>query len=456
MIKAVCGLVVLIILSMCPAITLAQETGTESGAPAGATTQTAPVAAPGTVPAAVAADTIPPGTTITMQNWRQYKQFMPEGMAALFQGSYYWKMPSDVQMVVGPATSYPLPKNYAAATEKYGSQVKVVELPDGGLTLNGYVGGRPFRDPSGPHKGWEVLADVWYRYLPSLAVDTYGTGCTQDRYGSINCSADQIVYRQLGFNTDPGVAANVPGAEGKFYTEWVMTVEPEQEKYNASLTISYTDLAKPESVYVFIPSLRRYQPVSSAARCGSTGGIDVLSDDYRFGFDSNMTQVKVDFLGEKKLLMLFPSEIPAGKFPADYDMPLAWPAPSWGKWQLRDAYVISVSKVPAHAAGYCYGKRVMYIDKESSAPVWEDLYDSDMRPWKYLGIFLHPMNVPGVGMAVATGSEFEGFWDIQNKHATYFLDPGEGHPFYLNSGAPAEFSDLNRYTTPSGLNLIMR
>ena len=32
---------------------------------------------------------IPPGTKITMQNWQQYKQFMPEGMVALFEGKYF-------------------------------------------------------------------------------------------------------------------------------------------------------------------------------------------------------------------------------------------------------------------------------------------------------------------------------------------------------------------------------
>jgi hypothetical protein len=31
---------------------------------------------------------IPPGTKITMQNWQQYKQFMPVGMIALFEGKY--------------------------------------------------------------------------------------------------------------------------------------------------------------------------------------------------------------------------------------------------------------------------------------------------------------------------------------------------------------------------------
>src|SRR5207244_10366096 len=48
------------------------------------------------------ADTIPPGTIITMQNWQNFRQFMPDGMAAMFEGKYFWKMPPDVQMEVGP------------------------------------------------------------------------------------------------------------------------------------------------------------------------------------------------------------------------------------------------------------------------------------------------------------------------------------------------------------------
>src|SRR6185437_4985218 len=43
-----------------------------------------------------------PGTRITMSNWRQFEQFMPDGMVGLFQGSYWWKMPADVMMEVGP------------------------------------------------------------------------------------------------------------------------------------------------------------------------------------------------------------------------------------------------------------------------------------------------------------------------------------------------------------------
>jgi hypothetical protein len=402
-----------------------------------------------------AADTIAPGTTITMQNWRNYQQFMPEGMAGLFEGKYFWKMPDDVSMEVGPTVINELPANYLAATEKYSGQVKVVELPSGGLTLANYQGGIPFPTPAEPHKGWKILANLWFRYVPHVAVDTYGQGCYVDSYHNVNCNAGVLVFRQLSFNTDPGVPATVPGGVGKFFTDYYEAEEPENERYEANLKIDYTDLARPEDSYVFIPSLRRYQPVSALARCAPSFG-DTTPEDFRGGYDSNMTEVKVDFLGQKKILNLIGFTMPSTGFPDNFDMPLGWPKPSWGKWQLRDVDVVSVAKLPQLAKGYCYGKRVMYIDKHFYGLLWQDLYDEQEQPWKFVAVFRPAHEAPGIGPVDEALSYDESIWDIQKQHATFFCDPPAGHPLYLNQQSPPSYLDLNRYTTPSGLSLIMR
>src|SRR5277367_3662121 len=59
----------------------------------------------------------PAGAKITMANWQQYKQFMPLGMQKLFEGEYYWKMPADVEIDVGPTHMGNLTKTYVEATE---------------------------------------------------------------------------------------------------------------------------------------------------------------------------------------------------------------------------------------------------------------------------------------------------------------------------------------------------
>ncbi len=45
---------------------------------------------------------IPPGTVINHSNWRQYQQYMSDGEIGLWEGKWFWKMPPDAQINVGP------------------------------------------------------------------------------------------------------------------------------------------------------------------------------------------------------------------------------------------------------------------------------------------------------------------------------------------------------------------
>src|SRR5580700_7676936 len=81
----------------------------------------------------------PAGAKITMSNWQQYKQFMPLGMQKLFEGVYYWKMPADVEMDIGPShEGGNLPKTWVEATEKFGPQTAVEILPNGHYVIKNY------------------------------------------------------------------------------------------------------------------------------------------------------------------------------------------------------------------------------------------------------------------------------------------------------------------------------
>ena len=73
-------------------------------------------------------NTIPPGTKITLQNWQQYKNFMPLWLQASFRGDYHWHIGSgpEFTITVGPTSSFPLPKKFAEDTEKYHGDRKSV------------------------------------------------------------------------------------------------------------------------------------------------------------------------------------------------------------------------------------------------------------------------------------------------------------------------------------------
>jgi hypothetical protein len=397
-------------------------------------------------------DTIAPGTIITMANWQQYRAFMPDGMIALFEGKYFWKMPADVQIEIGPTVIHPLPRNYLAATEKYASQVKIIELPDGGLTLTGYMGGRPFPDPQEPHKGWKVLLNLWYRYSPSLLVDERAPACGINAVGSLRCQVADSVFRQLSYGTDDGIPTAAPAPDATFATEWFMTIEPEDLKYTTTLVISYADLARPEDIYAFVPALRRYQQVSSAGRCGENSGTDFTLEDFRSGFDSNLTEIQADYVARKKMIAYVDSSPPDQPFPQGFFMPLGWPKPSWAKFQVRDVDVLSIKKIPSRASGYCFGNRMLYADAHFSGPLWQELYDSQMKLWKIYEVAPQRADVPGAGPQNVPGGDMEEMWDLQNNHVTFAAENPK--TLVTNGNAAAKYHDVPRYTTAAGLNLI--
>ena len=390
-----------------------------------------------------------------MQNWQSFKPFMPDGMIAFFEGKQFWQMPADVAMEVEPTVDYPLPKNYAEATEKYASQVKILELPGGGLNLTNYHGGIPFPNPQEPHRGWKVLVDMWYRYMPHLIAQTYGYTCGMNELGGANCIGIQYVLRQFAYNTDPGFTATGAYAD-IFFTNWFMVLEPEQQRYTTALSIVYADPTRAEDSYAFVPALRRYQQLAASARCSETAGTDANHDDYQFGFDSNITQLKVDYIAHRKILLLIDSKRPTESFPAGFDSLIGWPKPSMGKWQLRDVDQISVSKLPSAGGSACYSKRIMYIDSHYYNPLWTENYGTDGKPARIHAVFPSVVDAPGVGPVIGSGADVEIFWNLVQNHATFTVEPALDGKHYINEQAPKEFDDLPRYSTPSGLNLIMR
>jgi hypothetical protein len=72
---------------------------------------------------------------------------MPEGMRDLFEGKYFWKMPADVELDIGPTVVHPLPRSYLEATEQGSGQTKVTPLPDGRLNITRISRRNPLPEP---------------------------------------------------------------------------------------------------------------------------------------------------------------------------------------------------------------------------------------------------------------------------------------------------------------------
>jgi hypothetical protein len=405
------------------------------------------------VTAAGAQESAPaPGSKITPANWRQYRQYMPEGMQALFSGGHFWKLPSSAEMVIGPPSGVEFPRSYATATEKYKGQVRLVRQPEGGVEISGYVAGQPFPDAAEPNKGIKILYNYWYHYLPAIVYTPIIKGWAIDRYGNVSTTQSIEVWNRYLHLSDPAPVPRPNDTMGEFETEYAEQFFPEQAKYTSFIQILYDDIARPQEEYVFLPSLRRSLRLSAAARCSPLLGTDYTPDDTYGGFFGRPTTFQVKYLGDAKVLTFVPKAGTNLLETANYDMPVFWPHPVLGSWTLRDAFVLDIRKLPAFAAGYCYGKRIMYIDKQTHYALWVDTYDSSLKLWKSFPLAYFPVRVPGGGTAYDPAGGWFPIWDFQNLH----LSGISGFGSVFNTDAPAKFRDFQRYGTPSGLLQVMQ
>jgi hypothetical protein len=406
--------------------------------------------------------TVPTSGTITMSNWQQYKQFIPLGMQKLFDGTYFWKMPSDVQIELQPAKYDFLPQSWIQATEKYGPQTSVTVLPNGHYKVDNYNGGTPFPNPQDPNKGWKVLANVFWAFQPSVYFNgptNYGSVWSVDRFGNVAPSTLDVVYRWSDFNTDPGFPRTQTYAPGTWYTEWLMQESPEQARYTASLNLFFSDQeAHPfPDTFVFVPALRRSLRLASTARCSPVFGFDWTYDDAKTnGFNGNTAIYTGDFLGDREILTIAHYNTDGAIFPDGYLMPLGFPKPSWGKWEIRHMAVDDVHRIASESAGYCYSSRIIYADKEHWNADWVDLYDSNRKLWKSIAYYNGSGDVPGLGHiwnGVASMA-----MDFQNNHETVwsgFGNPNKAGPMFDNN-VPKQYLDGTKYGSPAGLMMILR
>jgi hypothetical protein len=408
---------------------------------------------------------VTPGTIVNKTNWQQYKDCFSDGEIALWQGAYFWKMPDDVEMHVGKQHQWTLPKPYIEATEKYGGQTRLVRQPDGRFRLDNYIAGTPFPNPSGPDKGTEIMANDTYKMqgvMVGVFVDLNNNGSfyTKDRFGNYSPEVVDALYRQLAYNwqTDQGVPRVDPEAAGAWYTEWLMVEQPEQSRYTAVLTLFWQDNMKDEDDYAFVPALRRSLRLSSSARCAPLLGSDMVKDDQRVGWNGGVGKFEGKWLRDQKLLTIVDMNgKAAGTFPGEYDGQLGWPKPSWGDWETRDTYVVDVRRIASMAPGYCYGKRVDYVDKQYYGNVAEDIYDANMKLWKVVWVGSGPSKLDTYGEQAGFCGIVETYWDMQNDHVSYItsFNPS-GNCEVWDSSLPKRFDNVAKYSTPGGLAQLMR
>jgi hypothetical protein len=369
-------------------------------------------------------------------------------------------------------TSIPLPKKYLEDSDRYSAQVKLTPTGGGGYVPTGYVAGLPFPHPlqgDPALRGQRIFWDSYYRYQPRVQAAP-NFSYSLDAFGNATQNSEvKTVLSQLAFLSDVDFPNLVPGSAGYYLVKYLEQVAPELGKYTTILDLAPADPTRLDELYEYIPTLRRSLRLSQAARCAPVFGSDYLIDDENDGPPGLPQLFQIDYLGPKKILALehaapasFDSPGRSRQLSGDYYYPgsigfVPFPKPMMGKWELRDTYVLSLRRLPGAANGYCYSRRVMYVDAENYFGAGElDLYDPAGKLFKTQMVFLYPAPIPKTGHDVAelaSGPNVGFLVNFTNRHVTTQI----GSQACVNSDCERDgYLDVRRYASPEALMKIVR
>ena len=396
--------------------------------------------------------TIAPGTRITLANWTRYRRFMPIGMQALFSGKYAWKIGPEPEyaMEVGPTISIPLSRKYLADTEKYSGAVRLEKVATGGYTIKNYVAGIPFPKIGEPDMGIKLMYDVWIPYNP-FVFEMPMVSISVDQFHNVTNSVLDTVIWKLNHISDEGKPRDMY-SPGYLEADRFEVLEPQQQKYTTQLFLQPDNPGSVQETYVFDPSLRRSLRMSTSARCAAMG--DSVPDDNGSGFFFQPVNFTAKFLGLKRTLTMV-HLTPAGLTPDGYmikgSLP-GWPKPASGKWELRDTYIVDVTPLPA-AGDYCYSHKIGYVDKQTYALTWMEMYDQTSKLWKVWPAYQVPRRISS-GEEVLLPEIFSTtILNFGSSHATVALQSG---PVRIDDEAPKDLQNPAVAASSSGLVQIMK
>ena len=378
---------------------------------------------------------VQPGDIITKANVDKVKDLISPGVQ--------WCVEHGLTMKIVPYKKIEWDKAYREATEKYSGQVKLA--PDG-RSIIGHVAGQPFPniDPNDPQIALKIMwnydykpywTDDWVTKLNDAdAGQITGSGPMQtERHFLLEVQRDMWYTGRLYVDPKPEIPNNKDGVRYKESMHPIL--EPYDLKGVGYTSNRYLSPDRQDDTWLYLPSLRRVRRLSSSQRSDALFAQDTDLDSYN-GYMGQIPWHEWKYLGEKEMLASFHSEAHPVKYcepPGDFIF--------CDNWEKRKVYVVEgVSRLPQ----YAYGKRLLFLDKESYLIAYSDVFDRAGQLWKVV------MNqwsfkrkaTPSLGEEYPDEMPFQlsmNTVDLQLSHATRSAVPALSAPteqgWYFNKGA---------------------
>jgi len=316
---------------------------------------------------------VPAGTVVDKTNVDKYSQYLSPALV--------WMVEHGVKLPVSEYKKVDFPPPFKEATEKYSAQAELA--PDGTHKVN-WVAGLPFPkiDPTDPFAGTKHM----YNFDAAIAVDDLDLRNFDCDTGSVGKDGQPLrverhflidhirrLYYVGRVEVDPR-PVNPDNPDQVDHKEALYPIREPFDLTGTGFTYNrYLDHNRQDDSWLYLPQLRRVRRLSSAQRSDALFGQDTDQDSYA-GYAGSVSWMTWKFLGEKTILASFHSE----------NLPVKWGEGSANfvhddKWEPRDVWIVEgVSKLPQ----YAYGKRVIFLDKESCRIPYSDIYDQAGQLWK--------------------------------------------------------------------------
>jgi hypothetical protein len=376
---------------------------------------------------------VEPGTKVTKAN--------KELVADLVSPGIMWCLDHGLEMNIVPYQKIEWDRVYREATEKYAGQSQL--SPDG-RQLVGHVQGLPFPniDPNDPQVALKIMFN--YEYKPHVTDDSDLRNFDADT-GPVSEDSPLDVERHFILDhlrvlwytarnyVDP--KPELPNPESVRAKQSLHPIlEPFDLKGVGLTSIRYLDPDRQDDTWLYLPTLRRVRRLSSAQRSDALFGQDTDVDSYG-GYAGQIPWFEWKYLGEKTVLGVFHAE----HFPVKYcegsgDFIFC------DNWEKREVYVLEGTSKQAQ---YAYGKRLLFIDKETYRIAFSDIFDRAGQLWKvWINQFgFRKRAAPSYGIEYPDEMPFTHsitMVDMQLNHATRAALPSSKYPgeqgWYFNQG----------------------
>ncbi|RTL48027.1 MAG: DUF1329 domain-containing protein [Rhodocyclaceae bacterium] len=363
-----------------------------------------------------------PGTIISKANVQKFKDLLdPATYALIEQGS--------LEIPITETHSIPLSPNYIAATKKYANQVKLGSAVG---TIEGYVAGRPFPfkpDKNDPRAGEKLAFNYKYTQIVGDSGRIYPFKWKYKNAATGNTERElDFDFHFISFKhrTTQEPKSDIEPNPSKIYRGIYLKVLNPPDLKNTQLLIQrYDDDTKVDDSYLYLGFQRRVRRLATGQTTDSFLGSDIMIEDFE-GYNGRVLDMTWKYVETKVMLMPFyrHSELKLTE-PKDTD---GYGQVTFGgkagcfpnvPWSLRIVHVLE--GVPTLQSSPI-GKRVVYMDAQSSVFPMTLIYDKKGDLWKRWGIGFtdsayHVAANKNAGIAIYTSASM---MDMQAQHCTTF------------------------------------